>query len=357
MAKVIAGMSGGVDSAVCAYLLKKEGHDVTGVLLRTTSAENRCCEIDDARRASWEIGIKFYTQNCISDFDNKIMDPFIRDYLRGVTPNPCVLCNPLIKWERLLFYADILKADYIATGHYASIVKKDNGRYTVKRASQAAKDQTYMLYRLSQEQLRRTLMPLGDFSKEEVREIARKAGLPVAEKKDSQEICFVTKGNYADFIEKKAGEASSEGNFVDESGLILGKHKGIIHYTVGQRKGLGLALGYPAYVKEIRAGENEVVIGKEDSLYSREIICQDLNFMSIDGLKTGEETEGLVKIRYHHNGQPAKIIMPEDNKVKIIFDEPVKAASPGQSAVFYDEEGCVIGGGIISRVSGKSWPR
>ncbi|MCR5546047.1 MAG: tRNA 2-thiouridine(34) synthase MnmA [Lachnospiraceae bacterium] len=348
MAKIIVGMSGGVDSAVCAYLLKQEGHEVVGVTLRTILSSSECCEIDDVRKAAWKIGMKYYIQNAISDFESQIINPFIDDYLNGVTPNPCVLCNRCIKWEKLFYYKNIMKADYIATGHYASVVQKENGRYSVKQASHINKDQTYMLYRLSQEQIKNTLMPLGKISKDEVRKIAKEAELPVAEKKDSEDICFVPKGQYAEFVLEHAGERfQGEGNFVDEDGVVLGKHKGIIYYTVGQRKGLGLALGYPAYVKEIHTTENEVVIGKEESLYQKEILCHNLNFLSIEGLKKDEAIPAKVKVRYHHSGQEAKVVMLDEKRAKILFEEPVKAASPGQSAVFYDEENCVIGGGII----------
>ena len=244
--------------------------------------------------------------------------------------------------------AEVLEADYVATGHYATIIKLPNGRYTVKKAVHAEKDQTYMLYRLTQEQLAKTMMPLGEYAKSDVRKIAEEAGIPVAAKKDSQEICFVPDGNYADYINENCeGEIPPEGNFVDEDGNILGKHKGIIHYTVGQRKGLGIALGYPAFVKKICADTNEVVLAKNEALFSREIMCRDLNFMSIPDLKTGEKVRAFVKIRYHHAGTAAEIEMLDEDKVKITFDEPVRAAAPGQSAVFYDENDCVVGGGII----------
>jgi len=355
MAKVIVGMSGGVDSAVTAYLLKLAGYEVVGVTIRTWMSsdgkESRCCEIDDARKVSWKLGIPYYVSNCISDFREYITKPFIDDYLHGVTPNPCVWCNKYIKWDKMLDSANVMAADYIATGHYASIIKKDNGRYTVQKADFAAKDQTYMLYRLTQDQLARTIMPLGKLSKDEVREIARQAGLPVAEKADSQEICFVTDGNYVDYIEDYAEtDIPGDGLFVDEDGNVLGHHKGIIHYTVGQRKGLGLALGFPAYVKKIDAVNNTVIIGDEKSLYSTELICKDLNFMSIPELKSGERISCNVKVRYHHVGQPAEVLMLDSDKVKISFIDPVRAASPGQSAVFYDEDNCVIGGGIIETV-------
>lgn len=354
MSKVIVGMSGGVDSAVTAYLLKAAGFSVVGITLRTwfsaEGEESRCCEIDDARRVAWKIGIPYYALNCVSDFQNNVTKPFVNEYLQGLTPNPCIVCNRYVKWERMLHYARVLKADFVATGHYASVLRLDNGRYTVQQALQAEKDQTYMLYKLTQEHLARTMMPLGKYSKEEVRRIAEEAGLPVARKKDSQEICFVTRGSYGDYIEKESDTEIRPGSFVDENGAVVGKHKGIIHYTVGQRKGLGLALGYPAYVKRINAASNEIVIGDEASLYKREIICSDLNFMSVPSIKEGDTLRAHVKIRYHHRGEYASICPEGNGQVQIIFDNPVRAPAPGQSAVFYDENRCVIGGGKITGV-------
>ena len=355
MEKVVVGMSGGVDSAVAAYLLKQAGYEVTGVTLRIWEAEDgnesRCCDIEDARNTANRIGIKYLPVNCVHDFQKYVVEPFAADYLRGMTPNPCIECNRFVKWDKLLQYAKVTGAERIATGHYAQVVKLDNGRYTVQKALHAEKDQTYMLYKLTQEQLAATLMPLGGLSKAEVRQIALDAGLPVADKPDSQEICFVTDGSYADYIENNAGgDVPGEGFFVDADGNALGKHKGIIHYTVGQRKGLGIALGYPAYVKEIRAASNEVVIGDEGSLLSTELLCRDVNFMSIPGLETGEKLSCDVKIRYHHAGQKAEISAADGGELKVRFEEPVRAATPGQSAVFYDGEGRVIGGGIIAEV-------
>ena len=348
-------MSGGVDSAVAAYLLKQKGYDVVGVTLRTWAGvegqESRCCEIDDARQTARTIGIPYYAFNCVSDFENKVVNPFVQDYLHGRTPNPCVVCNRVIKWERLLYHADVMKADYVATGHYASVVKLENGRYTVQQASHYEKDQTYMLYRLTQDQLARTLMPLGDYSKQEVRKIAEEAGIQVASKPDSQEICFVTDGNYADFIrDHEEGAIPGEGNYVDEAGNILGRHKGIIHYTVGQRKGLGVAFGHPMYIKEIRADQNEIVLSGYEQTYCKAILCKDLNFMSIPEPKEGEEVRCQVKVRYRHSGQYALLEKTSEDRLKVTFEEPVRFAAPGQSAVFYDDKSCLLGGGIIERV-------
>ena len=352
MSKIIVGMSGGVDSAVAAYLLKMAGHEVSGVTLRVWMSgdgkDSRCCEIDDARTVSNMIGIPYYVENCVADFNEKVIKKFINDYIAGLTPNPCVECNRYIKWDKMLATADMMQAQYVATGHYAHVLQLDNGRYTVKTADHAEKDQTYMLYRLTQEQLARTVMPLGGLSKEEVRNIAEKIGLPVAHKADSQEICFVTDGHYADYIEDNSEtEVPGEGNFVDEQGEILGRHKGIIHYTVGQRKGLGIAMGHPVFVKEIKAETNEVVLSLEDALFKTDVICNRLNFLGIEDVRPGEEVRCKAKIRYHHKPADATLTRIDDERVKITFDEPVRAATPGQSSVFYDENGCVLGGGII----------
>ena len=356
MSKVIVGMSGGVDSAVTAYLLKKAGYEVIGVTLRTWAAENgeesRCCEIDDARGVARTLGIPFYAVNCLSQFEKKVVAPFVEAYAGGFTPNPCIECNHYVKWERLLHMAKVLGADYVATGHYASVVHLSNGRYSVRKARYAAKDQTYMLYKLSQEQLAATLMPLGDFSKDQVRRIAQEADLAVAHKADSQEICFVSEGDYTDFIREHAvGKLPGEGYFVDETGKIIGKHQGIIHYTVGQRKGLGLALGYPAYVTRIRARENEVVIGRAPDLMKTQVLCSDIHFMSIASMMPGQELKASVKIRYQHPGQEAILHMTGEDRMSIRFQQPVRAATPGQAAVFYDEQGLVIGGGRIETVT------
>ena len=348
MARVVVGMSGGVDSAVTAFILKKMGYDVIGVTLKIWDGNSRCCEIDDAAAAAEVIGIPYYAVNAMGEFRRHVTEPFVQDYVDGITPNPCVECNRYVKWDRMLSAADTYGAEYIATGHYASIVELPNGRFTVTQADSIAKDQTYMVYKLTQEQLRRTLMPLGKLTKDEVRNIARAAGIAVSEKPDSQEICFVTEGHYSEYIEDNyEGELPGEGNFVDEDGNILGRHKGITHYTVGQRKGLGIAMGYPVFVKTIDPVNNVVVLGDENSVLSDVIYTRENNFMSIEGINDGEQIRARVKIRYHHPGEEAVLTMDGDDRIRIEFVKPVRAATPGQSAVFYDENGCVIGGGRI----------
>lgn len=353
MSKVIVGMSGGVDSAVAAYLLQQQGHEVIGVTLRVWGSDegeeqNRCCEIDDARRTCEILGIRFHPHNCTSLFETNVVKPFVTAYLEGLTPNPCIECNRYVKWAKLMELADIFEADYVATGHYAYVEKLENGRYTVRKADQAGKDQTYMLYKLSQEQLARTLMPLGKYTKDEVRKIAEDIGLTVAHKEDSQEICFVTEGRYSDFIgEHSDRPLPSGGDFVDENGNVLGKHKGIYQYTVGQRKGLGIALGYPAFVLKICPGNNTVVLGSEEALMRDEFLCRDVNFQSIPEPVPGDKIVCLAKARYHQVERKAELEMMNDGRVKVTLSEAVKGVSPGQSAVFYDENGYVVGGGII----------
>ena len=353
MAKVIVGMSGGVDSAVAALLMKKAGHDVTGITLRTWEASDgsvsRCCEIDDAREAARILDIPYYTFNCLADFEKHVTGPFIREYVSGRTPNPCIPCNRDVKWARMLQVAKILQADLVATGHYASVVRLANGRFTVKKALHTEKDQSYMLSRLTQQQLAVTLLPLGELSKQEVRQIAAEAGLPVAAKRDSQEICFVPDGDYAGYIEKNADTpVPGEGCFVDADGNVLGKHRGIIRYTVGQRRGLGIAMGHPVFVSRICPERNEVELGDEESLYTRSVQCEELCFMSIPALPESEAVNCKVKVRYHHPPQEASITADGKDRALLLFREGVRAPAPGQTAVFYDENDCVIGCGTIT---------
>lgn len=355
MSKVVVGMSGGVDSSVAAYLLKEQGHDVTGVTMQIWQDEDQavqeenggCCglsAVDDARRVAADLGIPYYVMNFKPEFKEHVIDYFIEEYLQGKTPNPCIACNRYVKWESLLNRSMSIGAEYIATGHYARIVKLENGRYTLRQSATISKDQTYALYNLTQEQLKHTLMPVGEYSKDEVRRIAEKINLRIANKPDSQDICFVPDGDYAAYIEETAGVPIPEGNFVSSSGQVLGRHKGITHYTVGQRKGLGLALGYPAFVVEIRPNTNEVVIGTVEESMTITLRANQLNFMSVEDLT--EPLRVWAKIRYNHKGAWCTVEKTGADEVLCTFEEPQRAVTPGQAVVFYDGE-YVLGGGTI----------
>ena len=347
--RVVVGMSGGVDSAVAAYLLKEQGYDVIGVTLRTwESGGSRCCEIDEARSTAAVLGIPYHVINCTPDFISKVQLPFIESYLQGQTPNPCILCNPLIKWEWMLYSANVHQADAVATGHYVRLAQLENGRYAVKQGIYKGKDQSYMLARLTQDQLSKSVFPLGEVTKAEVRQIAERAALPSAATGDSQEVCFVNSGTYADYICASTKDYQPiPGNYIDEEGRVLGKHKGIIYYTVGQRKGLHLAVGHPVYVKEIRPDTNEVVVVPEERLFQSEICCRDVVYQSMpDGEE--ENFRAKVKIRYHHEGESAVVEAFPDHTARVHFDKPVRAPAPGQTAVFYDSDNCVIAAGFIT---------
>lgn len=355
-AKVVVGMSGGVDSSVAAWLLKEQGYEVIGVTMQIWQDEDSqvqeenagCCglsAVDDARRVAWDLGIPYYVMNFKEEFKSQVIDYFVDEYQRGRTPNPCIACNRYVKWESLLKRSLDIGADYIATGHYARIEKLANGRYALRKSVTEQKDQTYALYNLTQEQLARTLMPVGAYSKDRVRELADKIQLGVANKPDSQEICFIPDNDYAGFIEESAGKNAPEGNFVDLDGQVLGRHKGITHYTVGQRKGLNLSMGHPVFVVEIRPETNEVVIGGSDDVYSDTLQADHINWMSIDGLH-GREMRVLAKIRYSHKGAMCTIRETSGGTVECRFDEPQRAITPGQAVVFYEGD-YVAGGGII----------
>ncbi len=353
--KVVVGMSGGVDSAVAAYLLEQQGYEVIGVTIKIWDSdreyeyvrEDSCCglsAVSDARGVAASMGIPYYVYSFSDIFEDKIIKNFVEEYRKGHTPNPCVLCNREIKWRALLERAKVLGADYVATGHYASIEKLPNGRYCVKMDGDIKKDQTYALNQLTQEELSHTLFPLGGLDKPAVREIAAKAKLLVANKPDSQEICFVNDNDYAGFIKNYDKIEDEPGNFVLEDGEILGRHKGIIHYTIGQRKGLGLSLKAPLYVKRIDPERNEVVLSSNEELFASKMLVRDINYMAIEDFEDGLEC--IVKVRYAHKGTPAKIYHEGDG-IRVEFEENVRAITPGQAAVFYDNERRVLIGGII----------
>lgn len=353
--KVVIGMSGGVDSSVAAWLLLEQGYEVWGVTMQIWQEEapeqmeenGGCCglsAVDDARRVASQLEIPYYVMNFRKDFKERVIDYFMDEYLHGRTPNPCIACNRYVKWESLLKRSMDIGADYIATGHYAQIEKLPNGRYALKKSATAAKDQTYALYNLTQEQLSRTLMPVGAYTKDQIRGFAEELGLQVAHKPDSQEICFVPDKDYARFIEENAHVKIPEGNFVWKDGTVIGRHKGITHYTVGQRKKLGLAMGRPVVVTRVCPETNEVMIGEVDDVFSRTLRADRLNWMAVE--KLDGEARFLAKIRYNHAGAMCTVRMVGEDQVECTFDEPVRAVTPGQAVVFYDGD-YVAGGGTI----------
>lgn len=355
--KVVVGMSGGVDSSVAAYLLKEQGYDVIGVTMQiwqqedvqTTEQEGGCCglrAVDDARRVAAQLDIPYYVMNFRQEFQKHVIDYFIKEYRLGRTPNPCIACNRYVKWESLLQRSIGIGADYIATGHYAQVVRLPGGRYTLRQSVSTGKDQTYALYNLTQEQLRHTLFPVGSYTKEQVRNMARQAGLKVADKPDSQEICFVPDHDYAGFISRTTQRSEPSGNFVTADGVVLGRHRGISHYTIGQRKGLGLALGKPVFVTRICPDTHEVVIGSREDLMTTRLTAENMNYMAADHLEPGQRM--LAKIRYSHSGEMCMVtqVSEDGSCVQLQFDRPVRAITPGQAVVFYQEDD-VLGGGTI----------
>lgn len=354
---VVVGMSGGVDSSVAAYLLKEQGYNVIGATMQIWQEESwedaadngGCCglsAVDDARRVANSIGIPHYVMNFRRDFEDAVIRYFVNEYKNGRTPNPCIACNRYVKWESLLMRARQIGADYIATGHYARIDRNPNtGRYTIKTSVTAKKDQTYALYNLTQEQLKHTLMPVGDYTKDEIREIAKNIDLRVSSKPDSQDICFVHDGDYAKFIEEYDGTRFKNGDFTDLNGNKLGTHQGIIHYTVGQRKGLGIALGRHAYVHHIDTAKNQVVLCDNEELFKTTVYADDVNFMSVGCLDGPVRAEA--KIRYNQK-KSSCTVSEENGQLKCVFDEPQRAVTPGQALVVYDGEYILCGGTIIS---------
>ncbi|MBF8984816.1 tRNA 2-thiouridine(34) synthase MnmA [Lutibacter sp. B2] len=355
--KVVVGMSGGVDSSVAAYVLKQQGYEVIGVTMKVWSdteedeREDGCCglsAVDDARRVADKLDIPFYVMNFKDIFEKKVVDYFVDEYLQGRTPNPCIACNKFMKFEELLKRAHQLGAYYVATGHYAKIeLDSQLEKYIIKKSDAVAKDQTYALYNFTQDQLKHTLMPLGKFSsKDEVREIAKKLELSTANKPDSQEICFVKDNDYGNFIaQRKPGEIMP-GNFVDTKGTILGKHKGIPYYTIGQRKGLGITFGKPTYVVDIISKKNQVVLGDNEDVFGYELIAENINYIYIDKVEDGMKVQA--QIRYNADPEDAQIYKMNDGKIKVIFEKAQRAITPGQAIVFYNGD-VLIGGGTITK--------
>lgn len=353
--KVVVGMSGGVDSSVAAYLLKEQGYEVIGATMQIwqdepdydISNEGGCCGIsavDDARRVARLLDIPYYVMNFKKEFKANVMDYFVNEYLCGRTPNPCIACNRYVKWESLLQRSIAIGADYIATGHYARVDKLPNGRYALKTSATVAKDQTYALYNLTQYQLEHTLMPVGEYTKDQIREIASQINLNVANKPDSMEICFIPDNDYASFIRSNTEKEIQPGNFVDVNGIVIGKHKGITNYTVGQRKGLNLSMGRPVFVTEIRPETNEVVIGDNKDVMTNRLVGDNINFMSEPDVD--ENKRYTAKIRYNHKAAPCHVRRIGEDKIECIFEEDVKAVTPGQAVVVYDGEYVAMGATI-----------
>lgn len=349
-------MSGGVDSSVAALLMKEAGYDCLGVTMKlnenTVNAcgEKTCCtasDAEDARGVCVKLGIPYYVYNFAEDFRRCVIDNFVHSYEIGETPNPCIECNRCLKFGRLFHRAKELECDVIVTGHYARIeFDEKSGRYLLKKALNAAKDQSYVLYFMSQEQLAHTRFPLGGFAdKTEIRAIAEAHGLVNAKKAESQDICFVPDGDYAGFITEYSGKVYPEGEFTDREGNVLGRHKGIIHYTVGQRKGLGISFSEPLYVIGKDAGKNSVRLGTSEQLFSDRLTARDFNWISL-AEPPEKPIRVTVRTRYHAKEAPASVCANPDGTVEIIFDEPQRAISPGQAAVLYDGD-VVVGGGTI----------
>lgn len=352
--KAIIAMSGGVDSSVAALLIKEQGAQCMGVTMRLYSNEDifidtskTCCSLDDvedARNVANRLDIPYYVFNFSDDFNRQVIDRFIKAYESGFTPNPCIDCNRYIKWEKLFRRMKELDYDYVVTGHYARIeYDNDLKLYKLKKGLDESKDQSYVLYNMTQEQLSHTLLPIGDLSKAEVRELAERNGFINAEKPDSQDICFIPHGDYAAFIENRTGKTYENGSFVDKEGNVLGEHKGLIRYTIGQRKGLGLALKKPGYVCRKCYDTNTVIIGDNEDLFTRRLIAEDFNWI------LGEPETAIkvkAKTRYKHKEQSAIVTPLGDGRIEVIFDEPQRAITEGQAVVLYDGD-TVLGGGTI----------
>ncbi len=353
--KALIAMSGGVDSSVSALLIKQRGFDCLGCTMKlydnqdaAVSREKTCCSLDDvedARSVANRLGIPYYVFNFTDDFREKVIHKFIDCYERGITPNPCIDCNRYMKFDKLYERAKVLGCDYIVTGHYARI-EKIGDQYYLKKAVDLTKDQSYVLYNLTAEQLAHTLFPLGELAKTEVREIAREHGFVNADKHESQDICFVPNGDYAQVIEHHTGKTYPAGDFVDKNGKVLGQHRGIIHYTIGQRKGLAVSADRRLYVCDICPENNTVCLCDRDELLQDQATAVEFHW--INGVPVQSKFHCHVKIRYNQKEQPATVEVLQPDQVRITFDQPQRAVTPGQAAVLYDGD-IVLGGGILTK--------
>lgn len=352
--RVLLGMSGGVDSSVSAVLLQKAGYEVIGCTMRLWETSNRKQEsiegqsqaVSDAKKVCTQLGIPHHIIDCRKEFKEKVVEDFIQEYKKARTPNPCIECNRYLKFGRFYQKAKELQCDYIATGHYASIEFSEKyQQYVLKKSKEDKKDQTYFLYTISPEILPHILFPLQDCKeKEEIRKIAEENNLLVARKKESQEICFISNNNYQDFLQKYGNDKKEKGKIVLQNGDVLGEHQGLIHYTVGQRKGLGISYQEPLYVVSLNKKKNEVMVGSERQLYGKELYATEVNWMIENTFE--EPLYCKAKIRYRSKEAECNVYLEED-KIKVVFEQEQRAITPGQSIVFYDEEGIVLGGGKI----------
>lgn len=349
MKKALIAMSGGIDSSVAVYLMKQRGFDCTGATMQLYNGKNNNAhdtDIKDAKRVAEDMGIPHYVYDFNNDFEKEVICRFIDSYEKGDTPNPCIVCNRYIKWKLLFEKMQELHLNYVVTGHYAR-VEFDNktNKYILKKGLDHSKDQSYVLYNMTQEQLAHTLLPLGELSKEDARKIAEEQSFHNARKQDSQDICFIPDGDYAKFIEEYTGKTYECGNFIDKNGKILGEHKGLIRYTIGQRKGLGLALPKPQYVCRKSIEENTVILGDNEDLFTKRLIATDFNWIS--GEAPQEPIRIKAKTRYRHKEQDATAQVLDSKRVEIIFNEPQRAITTGQAVVLYSDD-IVVGGGTIT---------